>query len=76
MELCGYVDGTLKACQAPTLSPVNAILNGTNFLILGSGQQTGPTYYNTEAMIQSIQVFTCANWQTQQCNGTVLSGPP
>jgi hypothetical protein len=74
MSICSYVDNVFIACQNP--QAVGAEFNQRNFLVAQIGQNNGSTPQQTDMFVKSIRVWSCANWQTSMCNGTVLTGAP
>jgi hypothetical protein len=70
---CVYVDGSQYGCVGPWSMPggANEYAN-RNFLILN----TGGDNQSRQMYVQRITVWSCAQWQTQICNGTALTGTP
>jgi len=84
MEGCSYIDNVFVTCTALPggLTPYE-VTNGRNFLVLQdacdywnqpSGQCTEGL--NEDLFVKSVRVWSCATWQTTQCNTTILTGPP
>jgi hypothetical protein len=74
MSACSYVDNTLIACVNPQAA--GAEFNQRNFLIVNNGMSNATATLQTDMYVKSIRVWSCANWQTTMCNGTVLTGAP
>jgi hypothetical protein len=72
---CSYVDGNfIGHC-------VNGVPNAgefsvRNFLIVGVGSYSGQPSGQVDMLVKSIRVWSCANWRTTMCSGTVLTGAP
>ena len=78
ISICSYVDGNLIKCKSVD-APVSTDFTNRNALIVGNGTCCG-TGANpsgeTTMYIKSIRVWSCADWQTTMCNGTVLTAGP
>jgi hypothetical protein len=74
MSACSYVDGTLIACANP--QAVRAEFNQRNFIIVWNGAGGQPVTQKTDMYVKSVRVWSCANWKTTMCNGTVLTAAP
>jgi hypothetical protein len=74
MSACAYVDNTLIACQNP--QAVGAEFNQRNFLIVWNGMGDATLTQQTDMYVKTIRVWSCTNWQSTMCNGTVLTGAP
>ncbi len=76
MVMCSYLNGNFSAC-----SNSSSLVTTTprRYAILMLGPQGSPTYVPTaqqDAYIKSVTIFTCGSWQSGQCTGSVLNGPP
>jgi hypothetical protein len=79
---CSYIDGQFITCHSLPggLSATEA--SQREFLILQNacdwwnygGQCTSGQQQHL--YVKSVRVWSCANWQTTQCNGKVLAGAP
>jgi hypothetical protein len=70
-EKCDYLDGTLVGCAG--FNPNNpSDLTAHAYTYTGGWGGTG-TSNNTDIYIQDVQVWSCANWQSQACPGTVIT---
>jgi hypothetical protein len=74
VSACSYVDNNLIACKNPQAA--GAEFNQRNFLIVNNGMSNATVTQQTDMYVKSIRVWSCANWQTTMCNGTVLTGAP
>jgi hypothetical protein len=79
---CTYVNNVFQAC-APLPNLNSTEQNARNFLLLGNGcdywHQPNQQCNQGQAQhvyVKSIRVWSCANWQSTQCSGTVLTGAP
>jgi hypothetical protein len=70
MSGCAYVDGNLIRCVNP--QAIGAEFNLRNYILLWNGSST----QQLDMYVKSVHVWSCANWQTTMCNGTVLTGAP
>jgi hypothetical protein len=82
MEGCAYVDNKLINCIPVTLNAFQKV-SGRNFLVLQNAcdwwnlPSNGCTQGQRQDLyVKSVRVWSCASWQTAQCNGPVLSGAP
>jgi hypothetical protein len=82
-EGCTYINNVFQACAAMPGGIGPKEVNGRNFLVL----QNACDYWNQpngqcnqgqvqHVYVKSVSVWSCANWQTTQCNGTLLTGAP
>ena len=84
MEGCSYIDNVFVTCTPlPGGLTSYEATNGRNFLVLQNAcdywNQPGGTCnqgMNQDLYVQSVRVWSCATWQTTQCNTTILTGPP
>ncbi len=75
MFMCSYVDGNLlQSCV--NSNPTAAEFNYRNYLIVNNGRGSATFPDTVHFYIKSIRVWSCANWQTTMCNGSVLTGAP
>jgi hypothetical protein len=80
---CTYVNNIFQRCAALPNGVSAAEQAERNFLVL----YTACDYWNLPSggckqgmeqhmYVKSVRVWSCADWQTTQCNGTVLTGAP
>jgi hypothetical protein len=80
---CTYINNVFQACGAlPNGIGPNEV-NARNFLVLQNAcdywnQTNGQCTQGQEQhlYVKSVRVWSCATWQTTQCNGTVLTVTP
>jgi hypothetical protein len=74
-ETCFYFDDVLQECGSEQpkqfAAPFNAFLS-RNYLIFQSGDLNG----DQDLYVQYVRVWSCATWQTTQCDGQVLTAAP
>jgi hypothetical protein len=70
IEGCGYLDGKLMGCIDAKATTTE--FNLRNYVVI----QNGGTTSVSDLYIKYVRVWSCANWQTTMCNGTVLTGAP
>ncbi len=76
---CAFIDGVLQGCDVG-----NNVTSGNsgeyaqrNFFILQNDLYGTAPFSAVNQYVKYIRVWTCANWATQQCNGsTLVNGPP
>jgi hypothetical protein len=78
MAKCVYMDGVLGHCYGPFPPDNTTIYTQRDFyqLALGSGTAGVAPSADMDLLVQRLTFFDCPNWQTQQCNGTVLTTAP
>jgi hypothetical protein len=71
---CGWISNVFMGCvQIPSVAASQ--YNNRNWIWMQLHGQAGNTY-NFNYLTRYIRVWSCANWATQQCNGTTETGTP
>jgi hypothetical protein len=70
IESCQYIDGQFQVCRDEAANATQLILR---WLLIF---QNGNVSIDRDAYVEYIHVWSCANWQTTQCDGLVLAGAP
>ena len=68
---CGFVDDILQGCQLTDASGVNYTEHSFLLATVAPPSKTD-TSLNISQYIQYIRVWSCANWASQMCNGSIL----
>jgi hypothetical protein len=70
-ETCWYINDGLIQCSNDQATAGQRTSNRDTLRL-----QCGNVPVDMDCYVQYVRVWSCANWQTTQCNGTVLTGPP
>jgi hypothetical protein len=68
---CAYIDNLLQGCDNGNNAWQASQYNNTNFFIINDSPSRQPSA-TVDLYIQHIRVWSCANWATQECNGSTL----
>jgi hypothetical protein len=76
---CAYIDNVLQSCVPVPGGLTSIEANAREVLILQNACDywNGPCNTGLQHMyVKNVRVWSCANWQTTQCNGSVLTAAP
>jgi hypothetical protein len=69
---CSFVDDIFQGCQAANAASDTALFTSRNRIIASAGSNSATAAANIDLDIQYINVYSCANWKAQMCNGSAL----
>jgi hypothetical protein len=67
-----FVDDLLQGCGAAGASSTPALFTARNRIIIGAGSNSATASANIDMNVKYVNVYSCANWATQMCNGSIL----
>jgi hypothetical protein len=79
---CSYLDGQFVGCVTINNDSFSAserwdaILWNGIFCTSNSDTSCAGSYTSLDMFVKSVRVWSCADWQTTMCTGTVLTGAP
>jgi hypothetical protein len=68
---CGFVDDLPQGC-GPLNAAGSPLFTYRNRIIASAGSNSATAAANIDMNVQYINVYSCRNWKTQQCNGSAL----
>ena len=69
---CGFVDDRLQGCGGVNAASNSASFTTRNRVIASAGSNSATAAANIDMDVKYINVYSCANWATQMCNGSTL----
>jgi hypothetical protein len=69
---CSFVDDIFQGCQAARAASAPGLFMSRNRIIASAGSNSATAAANIDLYIQYINVYSCANWEAQMCNGSAL----
>ena len=69
---CSFVDDIFQGCQPTNPATVPALFTSRNRIIASAGSNSATAAANIDLHIKYINVYSCANWKAQMCNGSAL----
>jgi len=69
---CSFVDDIFQGCRAAQAASDAGLFTSRNRIIVSAGSNSATAAANIDLDIQYINVYSCANWKTQMCNGSAL----
>jgi hypothetical protein len=69
---CSFVDDIFQGCQATNAAIVPGLFTSRNRIIASAGSNSAAAAANIDLHIKYINVYSCANWKDQMCNGSAL----
>jgi hypothetical protein len=71
MYACGFVDDLLQGC-GPLNAAGSSLFAYRNRVNIGASSNLGTAAANIDMDVKYVNVYSCANWKTQMCNGSAL----
>ncbi len=69
---CGFVDDRLQGCGGINAASNPVLFSNRNRIIASAGSNAAAAAANIDLNVKYINVYSCANWKTQMCNGSAL----
>jgi hypothetical protein len=69
---CSFVDDILQSCLPTKATSAPALFTSRNRIIASAGSNLAAAAANIDMYVQYINVYSCANWKAQMCNGSEL----
>jgi hypothetical protein len=69
---CGFVDDLLQGCGGVNAASSPGLFSARNRINAGVSSNLGTSAANIDLNVKYINVYSCANWKTQMCNGSTL----
>jgi hypothetical protein len=70
--ICLFVDDRLQGCGAVGVGSNTVQYTLRNRIIISAGSNAGTAAANIDMNVKYVNVYSCANWASQMCNGSTL----